>query len=70
MRDKTAGAAHLGRRSPEEIVLDGWLEDLGPYVNLEFRSGRRSDGRVPETTYKVSRKANTDRSASYNSPTW
>jgi hypothetical protein len=27
-------------RGPEEIVLDGWLEDAGPYVKLELQGPR------------------------------
>jgi hypothetical protein len=44
MHHKTAGTAYSGRRSPEEIVLDGWLEDLGPYVSLRDTKGLRAPG--------------------------
>ena len=28
-------------RGPEEIVLDAWLEDLGPYVRLDVQHPRK-----------------------------
>jgi hypothetical protein len=41
MRHKTADATRPGRRGPEEIVLDGWLEESGPYVSLRDTKGFR-----------------------------
>jgi hypothetical protein len=31
----TADTVTRRSRGPEEIVLDGWLEEAGPYVKLE-----------------------------------
>ena len=31
-------------RGPEEIVLDGWLEDAGPYVKLELQGPKWKSG--------------------------
>jgi hypothetical protein len=37
----TAGVFTRRGRGPEEIVLDGWLEDLGPYVRLDVQHSRK-----------------------------
>lgn len=31
-------------RGPEEIVLDGWLEDAGPYVKLDMQGPKWKAG--------------------------
>jgi hypothetical protein len=42
MRHKTADAPYRHSPTPEEIVLDGWLEDSSPYVSLRDTVGPRA----------------------------
>ena len=46
MRYRTGDATQRLNPAPEEIILEGWLEDVDPYIKLEVQSSK----------WKVSRK--------------
>lgn len=35
-------------RGPEELILDGWLDENEPYVSLEERTGEQASGPGPQ----------------------
>ena len=46
MRYRTGYATQRLNPTPEEIILEGWLEDMEPYIKLEVQNSK----------WKVSRK--------------